>query len=326
MRDAILPRVGENCWIITDGKIGDQIPPRGVAEAMGLSVELKTVAPRKIFATLAPFGPSDPRDRARIVRPPFPRIAFAAGRRAVPVLRALKCASPDTFTVFFGNPRTRRSGADLGWAPAHDGVLGDDVIVTDIAPHTRSAAVLAEARETPDPRVATLPAPRATILIGGPSRHHSFGQGDIDAVVAALRDMRAQNFSLAVTTSRRTPSALVARLNETFASDAQTFLWSGEGENPYPTMLALADAILVTADSTNMVGEALASGAPVHVFSPVGGGRRHDVFLDRLLTRNLIRRWNGHLSKERQTPFDPTPDTAAAVAARFAAFQQARRR
>ncbi len=315
----------DDCWLITDGKIGDEIPLRGIAEAMGLSVELKTVAPRGIFAALAPWGFVDPRDRAEIVCPPFPTIAFAAGRRAVPVLRALKRASPGTFTVFSGNPRTRRSGADLIWAPAHDRLVGDDVIVTDIAPHTRSAAALSKARKNPDARVATLSEPRAAILIGGPSRHHTFSPRDIEALTAALRSIRAANISLAITTSRRTPSSLVSRLHEAFADDTRVFLWSGDGENPYPTMIALADAIFVTVDSTNMVGEALASGAPVHVFSATGGGRRHNAFLDRLLAKKLVRRWDGQLATDRQSPFDPTPEIAAAISARFAAFQQAQR-
>ena len=47
-------------------------------------------------------------------------------------------------------------------------------------------------------------------------------------------------------------------------------MWDGRGENPYLALLALADAIVVTADSYNMVGEAAATGAPILVFEPSG--------------------------------------------------------
>jgi mitochondrial fission protein ELM1 len=50
--------------------------------------------------------------------------------------------------------------------------------------------------------------------------------------------------------------------------------WNGEGPNPYPDFLAHADALVVTADSVNMTGEAAATGRPVLVFSPSGGSRK----------------------------------------------------
>ena len=70
------------------------------------------------------------------------------------------------------------------------------------------------------------------------------------------------------TPSRRTPAELAAAVRENIGDG---FFWDGAGDNPYPAMLALADAMLVTGDSANMVGEATATGAPVHVFEPSGG-------------------------------------------------------
>ena len=38
--------------------------------------------------------------------------------------------------------------------------------------------------------------------------------------------------------------------------DGSYFLWDNQGDNPYHAMLGLAEQIIVTADSNNMVGEA----------------------------------------------------------------------
>jgi len=43
-------------------------------------------------------------------------------------------------------------------------------------------------------------------------------------------------------------------------------IWGGTGPNPYYAYLAVADALLVSADSVSMVSEAAATGKPVHVF------------------------------------------------------------
>src|SRR3546814_5078500 len=42
-------------------------------------------------------------------------------------------------------------------------------------------------------------------------------------------------------------------------------IWDGSGENPYFGILGLADHVIVTGDSVNMVSEAASTGKPVHV-------------------------------------------------------------
>lgn len=341
------PRKGEGerpaAWLITDGKIGDEVPMRGLTAAMGLAAEPRRIRPRKFFAALAPWGPADRRDFARLCHAresghpgvagqmdsrlrgndSLPTVAFAAGRRAVPVLRALKAASPRTFTIFLGNPHTRRHGADAIWAPAHDELAAPDIISTLTTPHPYSSATLAALREKPDPRIAALPSPRAGLLIGGASRNHAFGPAEVTALVAAARAIRAQGFSLAATISRRTPPALTAALRETFRDDPDVFLWTGQGDNPYGSILACADALLVTADSTNMVSEAVATHAPVHVFQPAGGHPRLTRLLNGLIGADRVRRWTGRLERWPVQPLDATPGIAADLLRRWQAFQQA---
>uniref|UniRef100_UPI003133B082 ELM1/GtrOC1 family putative glycosyltransferase n=1 Tax=Methylobacterium sp. CB376 TaxID=3138063 RepID=UPI003133B082 len=122
-----------------------------------------------------PRGPADPRDLA--LAPPWPDLAIAAGRRAVPVLRALRRrAGAATFTVFLRDPRTGPGAADLIWVPEHDRLRGRNVLVTLAGPHPVSAARLAAARAAPDPRLRALPAPArrswsaATTGAGGSAR------------------------------------------------------------------------------------------------------------------------------------------------------------
>ena len=70
-----------------------------------------------------------------------------------------------------------------------------------------------------------------------------------------------------------------------------------------------ADAILVTGDSVNMVGEALAAGRPVHVYEPRGGHRKITAYIDALVSQGLARRWQGRL----ESALDVLVDGAAAL-------------
>ena len=91
--------------------------------------------------------------------------------------------------------------------------------------------------------------------------------------------------------------------------------------NPYAHILAHAQAIVVTGDSANMVGEATATGVPVHVYEPSGGHPKVTRYLDRLTEVGAIRRWSGRLEQWTYDPIDSAPVTARAFAPRYRAFK-----
>jgi mitochondrial fission protein ELM1 len=89
---------------------------------------------------------------------------------------------------------------------------------------------------------------------------------------------------------------------------------AGDGATPYADILAMADAVLVTADSVNMMGEAAATGAPVHVYEPSGRSRKTTALLDALIAQGSARRWRGAFEDFRPEPADATAQIAGAVA------------
>jgi hypothetical protein len=120
-----------------------------------------------------------------------------------------------------------------------------------------------------------------------------------------------------VTPSRRTPKATLAAIRAAVPENA--FVWDGAGANPYLSILALADALIVTGDSVNMVGEAVATGKPVHVYEPSGAHNKIDAYLDRLEALGAVRRWRGKLEDWTYAPINATPAIAAEVARRYRA-------
>lgn len=316
-------------WLISDGKIGDEVQCLGILSSLGLAPERRLIAPRKIFALAMPWGPIDPRDsRDRPASPlagPLPDLVVAAGRRCVPYVRYLKRLSRGaTFTVFVKDPYCR-AGIDVIWAPEHDRLRGDNVISTLTPANRLSAEIIAAARQAPDSRIAALPHPRIAIMLGGPSKHHRFGTKEdyeLETIAAALAESGA---SVMVTPSRRTPKRLTQTLRRALCDQAplsgRAFVWDGQGRNPYVAMLANADSIIVTGDSVNMIGEALASGVPVQVYEPSGGHPKMTAYIDALAARGLVRRWRGALESWNYTPVNATPDIAAEIARCFGAFR-----
>lgn len=304
-------------WVLTDGKAGDEVQCLGVAERLGIAPEIRRIAPRKPFAWLMPRGPIDPRESPERpgspIRPPFPDILIASGRRSIPYVRAVRKASNGaTFTVILKDPRTGAGSADLIWVAGHDRLRGENVLVTTTSPHRLAPERLAQARQAPPAAIAALPSPRAAVLVGGDSRHHRFRPDDIARFADGLDALARSGVALMGSRSRRTTPDLDKAVGAVFARHGGWW-WDGAGENPYVALLANADAIVVTADSTNMIGEATATGVPILVFEPHGGHRKLARLLEALKSEGTVHHFEGRLEGARYQPVDSTQAIADAV-------------
>jgi mitochondrial fission protein ELM1 len=307
----------------------------GVAHELGLDPEMRRVEARPFFEFFAPWGPIDPRDNpANPSSPlygPLPDIVFASGRTTVPYLRAIKKISRGrTFTVFLQDPRVGTGAADLIWVPEHDRLRGDNVLVTLTSPHHMRPRVLEHARQNPDPRLAGLPRPRVGMVLGGPSGAHRFEARDRDALSAIAVEILQSGQGLMVTPSRRTPADVIEAIKSAVAQSSfaqNAFVWNGEGDNPYAQILAQAEALVVTSDSVNMVGEAASTGAPVFIYEPTGGAEKMSGFIGKLVDAGALRllpeQRAQDWSKERWSypPVDATGLIAAEVVKRYRAFR-----
>jgi mitochondrial fission protein ELM1 len=304
-------------WVLSDGKAGDELQCLGVAERLGVTPEIRRVAPRAPFAWLMPRGPIDPREGSdrpgSPIRPPYPDIVIASGRRAVPYLRAVKKASNGAvFTVFLKDPRTGTGAADLIWVSGHDRLRGENVLVTTTSPHRLTPERLAQARNAPPAAIAALPSPRAAVLVGGDSRHHRFTADDIARFTGQLDALAKSGVALMGTPSRRTQAPLKQAVAEVFARHGGWW-WDGTGDNPYIALLANADTIVTTADSTNMIGEATATGVPILLFEPQGGHGKLKAFTRALERQGAVHHFEGRLAGAPYEPVDSTQIIADAV-------------
>jgi mitochondrial fission protein ELM1 len=311
------------CWVLSDGKAGDEVQCVGVAEALGLTPEIRRVAPGAPWVWAMPWGPIPPGDRPgrpkSPLTPPFPDIAIASGRRTVAYLRHLRRASRGrTFTVFLKDPRTGPGTADLIWVPEHDALRGPNVLHTLTSPHRITPQRLAEAADNLPPALAALPRPKAALLLGGDSRHYRFTSDNIARFTSQVAELAGSGVAIMATASRRSPAALVEGIRAVLARHGGYF-WDGTGDNPYLALLATADGIVVTADSVNMVGEACATGRPVLVFEPTprpgGSTDRIRSFVSSLVSVGAVRFFQGRLESYAYESLNSTPVIAAAITA-----------
>lgn len=327
MNDSFPVRDHENqpvrVWAIHDGKAGDAVQCAAIASEFDPAFETRRIAPRAVFAWLAPAGPVDPKDApgrtGGALEGDAPDLAVASGRRAIPYARALKRASPSTTVVILKDPRTPCSFADLVWAPAHDSMSGDNILSTLTSPHGLGAALDA-ARAAPVAQIADARTPMLAVLLGGPTTGSGKGAVYDDGAARELASLitRAGGdyASIVLIASRRTPAAFIDTLTAQIGHPSWT-VWRGDGDNPYVSALACAQTIIVPADSHNMISEALATGAGVYVWRPGQLAAKMEWFIGELFAMGQARPLAGAAPAFERAPLDATPAIVAGIRKRL---------
>jgi uncharacterized protein len=123
-------------------------------------------------------------------------------------------------------------------------------------------------------RLADLPRPLVALLVGGPTKPYVFDPAVARRLIEACRQIvDADGGSLYVTTSRRTPPAVVEALAAALPPGARLYPWDTGGDNPYRALLGLADRFVVTGDSISMMVEVVRLGKPLAIFALPASGR-----------------------------------------------------
>ena len=312
----------KTCWIITPGEAGFESQARGLAEALALTPVIKRIRAKRPW-TILPGGlwawplqaltrDSDP------LTPPWPDVIISCGRVAAPVAAAIKRASRGrTHIAHIQDPQMRFDAFDVVVAPRHDGIDGDNVVLTAGAIHPVTREKLADAADHWRNRLASLPRPLIGVLIGGSNGRYRLDAAVMTEIAGKLAALARQHGAgLAVTPSRRTGADNVRILRERIAG-VPAYLWDGQGENPYLGILGLADAVVVTEDSVSMTSEAIATGKPVYVARLPGRSRRQARFHESLIAAGYTRPFSGELASWSYAVPDDTARAAAECRRRF---------
>ncbi len=312
LHNTITPSAGAkqlSCWVVTDGKIGMENQCVGLAEALGLTPVVKRIKLRTPWKQLTPYLRLGKRyafsRKGDAIEPPWPDILITTGRLSVPAaLRVRNASGRHTLCIHIQDPVLDPERFDLIIVPRHDDVRGPRVMTTRGGLHRLSPALLQAEAEKFKAQFAHLPRPWVAVLIGGSNAVYQFGEREMIPLSVQLANVARDNkASLLVTPSRRTGEANLVILQAAL-HDVPHYVWDGTGPNPYYAMLALADSILVTCDSVNMVSEAATTGKPVHVIQLPGGSAKFNRFHQALQDDGVTRPFNGKLETWSYAPLN----------------------
>ena len=296
-------------WVLSNDIVGMDNQSFGLAEALGLDCIKKRVVvtspwhylPPALWLSPLQFLGAD----SDSMTPPWPDVVIGTGRLNVAVALAIQRASGGrTINIRVQHPQMSLRKFDIIVAPQHDAMCGTNVVETLGAVNRVTQARLDLAAQQFAAGYADLPRPLIGVLLGGSNRKYTldtvFAEHLADQLMLALNQTGG---TLLITPSRRTDAAVVESLRRRLPSAK---IWDGVSENPYFAYLALADYLVVTADSVNMASEASFTGKPVYVAGLTGGNNKFENFHRSLQARGCTRPFTGELAQWQYQPLDET--------------------
>lgn len=310
-----------HCWVLTDAAAGNRRQALALAAALGFAAPRqwtlnarapwRWLAPRRWPGARAAFGDAF----AQALAAP-PQLAIGCGRQGALATRLAREHGARAVQIL--DPRINPRHWDAVIAPAHDRLRGANVLSPLGSLHPVDAPWLAAARAA-HPALGALPGPRLLLLLGGPVANVPIDRRWWQQALALLTALTCTHASMMISASRRTPAWLRQAVRDLMpALPGARWLDAGDGDNPYPGMLAWADRIVVSPDSVNMISEACATTSPVLVPGMERARGRHAEFLRALRASGRIVDAIADSSWPAVTPLIETPLIAAQVRALLA--------
>jgi mitochondrial fission protein ELM1 len=315
----------KNIWVLLDDRAGHRAQALGVAQALGETFVEKelhytSLAQLPNFLKINGLWGLSAESCAQL-KAPWPDLVIAAGRKTVPIAQHIKKQSQAKLVQIMDPGARCRSAFDLICLPSHDldgAEKADNILEIKGAPHLVTDEKLNEARNVWLERFSHLKLKKIALMVGGATKNRKFD----DQMAAQLgqeinEQAKAQDASLLVTTSRRTgPQADI--LIHAIGSDAFTFKWGDEGDNPYMGFLACADIIVVSGDSVSMCSEACATGKPVYIYAPEDMiSPKHMRMAQSLVDGGYARFFDGDLQDFEPKKLESTQHIAHEIKTRF---------
>lgn len=272
-------------WLMMGHKAGDNSQILALAEALGWPFEIKRLVYRRTeLLTNLLAGPTLMglvREKSSPLEPPWPELVISAGRRNEPLVRWIQRQAGGRHRiklVHVGRPWALHECFDLiVTTPQYRLPDKPNILHNELPLHRVTPARLAEAAQHWRDRLAHLPRPYVSVLLGGQAGPYNFDREN-GALLGywANRLARELGGSVLATSSARTP----ARAADAFAAQLEVphFFYRyqrDDPDNPYFALLGLADRIVVTCDSMSMLAEAVSTGKPVFIFDLLRGAGSH---------------------------------------------------
>jgi mitochondrial fission protein ELM1 len=276
--------------LLTQGMHGMISQVEGLAKALNLDYIHQTIKLKKFWNFIPPkFTPIT----ENILSENFncnAKVIISCGRKSViPSIALKKKFGKNILNIHIQDPKVKLSNFDFIVAPEHDGLSGENVLISKGAIHYLTNKELDDNKNYLKSRINSQKK-IVTLIIGGPTRHYNYNEKVVDSIFFKIKqNFLDNNYQLIVVPSIRTPQNIIDKAKNYFNKDQ--IIIPNVDKKAYLCSLKNADHIIITCDSTSMISEAAITGKPIYVaqIPSVKNNERFKKFFNLFVSLNIIK-------------------------------------
>ena len=250
--------------LLTEGMHGMISQVEGLAKALDIDfthhkVELNTfwklIPPKLTPISNFTFNTIEPED--------FDIIISCGRKSVIPSICLKKNSKKKVYNIHIQDPKVSLKNFDFVVAPDHDGLSGENVILSKGSIHYLTKEEIANNREYFSERL-NKEKEYLTLILGGPNKYYDYNNQNLIRVFDKVKNiLEKNNLQAIIIPSMRTPKKII-ELSEKYFGKGNLVI-NDIDKKAYLSGLSLAKYIVVTCDSTSMISEAALTGKPIYI-------------------------------------------------------------
>ena len=250
--------------LLTEGMHGMISQVEGLAKALDIEfthhkVELngfwKLIPPKFTPVSNFAFNSIDSKD--------FDIIISCGRKSVIPSICLKKNSKKKVYNIHIQDPKVSLKNFDFIVAPEHDGLVGENVILSKGSIHYLTNEEIVNNHEYLTERLNKEKEYLALIL-GGPNKYYDYSDQNLKIVFDKVKSIvEKNNLQAVIVPSMKTPKKTIDLSDNYFGQDHLVI--KDIDKKAYLSSLSLAKYIVVACDSTSMISEAALTGKPIYI-------------------------------------------------------------
>ena len=250
--------------LLTEGMHGMISQVEGLAKALDIDFTHHKVELNSFWKLIPPkFTPISDLTFNSVNTKDFDIIISCGRKSVIPSICLKKNSKKKVYNIHIQDPKVSLKNFDFIIAPEHDGLTGENVILSKGSIHYLTNEEIIHNREYLSERL-NKEKQYLALIIGGPNKYYNYSEKNIKEVFDKVKNiLEKNNLQAIIIPSMRTPQQVIDLSENYFGQDHLVI--KHIDKKAYLSCLSLAKYIVVTCDSTSMISEAALTGKPIYI-------------------------------------------------------------
>ena len=250
--------------LLTEGMHGMISQVEGLAKALDIDFTHHKVELNKFWKLIPPkFTPVSNFTFNSITSNDFDIIISCGRKSVIPSIYLKKNSKKKVHNIHIQDPKVSLNNFDFIIAPEHDGLTGDNVILSKGSIHYLTKEEITNNHEYLSEKL-NKEKEYLSLILGGPNKYYDYNEKNLIKIFDKIKSiLESNNLQAIIIPSMRTPKKIID-FTQNYLGENNLVIKDID-KKAYLSSLSLAKYIVVTCDSTSMISEAALTGKPIYI-------------------------------------------------------------